>query len=523
MFAFFRGASKPQPHSVGLEPIPDFAAQGIKDLKVIREELRRGPSVTFHVGEERVTFTIPARLLSYYSRWFRERLPIMKSLDEPIGMLAHSPPAFSKALAWIQEGTLDLENEEAILFAEPNNVPDDETLRKVCALLCDIYYVAGDFELRDLSSLVVKKLRLIWHRSASLKRQTPMGPSTVIGVWRKTISESDLRVAVKEELKAAAIRKPVMKPADWQECWTACDGLQSLMMTAIYEKVQASWLQGFRELDAVQEVDGGSSLKRSRSTDDIGEDVEDDADKIEDAPSTRDHAMENVAHTDKTEIAPAPSDDTTENEADADDTKILSVTRDEPVQNEQDAGTRGHQDDNVSAIPYLSTIGDTVVNGMGDMAVELYQLCDYTFHTQTGQITEGQVHADTWQYDPTLGFVAIDDGSGEGNNTPRAATEWHNDNGENSNLDYAQDASGEGQIAGGRVGLDGAIVAETHHPSDSVEFARQQQPESDSSDPNYLDEDNSEDQHETFLDEVDYGDGYDDLLGEKYLRVSRVG
>ena len=35
-----------------MEHIPDFAALGIIDPNLIREELRRGPSLDFHIGPE---------------------------------------------------------------------------------------------------------------------------------------------------------------------------------------------------------------------------------------------------------------------------------------------------------------------------------------------------------------------------------------------------------------------------------------------------------------------------------------
>lgn len=231
-----RTARVPSPEK-DVESLPDFEAMDITDIKLIREELRRGPSIDFHVGPDETHFTLPLRLVAYYSA------PVARFLDpsyqpEPVSLPTHDPQAFSKVQTWLNEGKFD----PGVLSQSTATSPDIRTgIRNACSLLCRIYLLAETLQIEGILSQTWEELRKVTQLAREMSHPFPIVPEVVIEIHERSEKPSALVDLVVEAMKAAALEGAV-DTLIFAECFEKLPALRdTILVHGVGEGIFSAW------------------------------------------------------------------------------------------------------------------------------------------------------------------------------------------------------------------------------------------------------------------------------------------
>ena len=222
---------------IKIASIPDFATLGITDESEIRGELRQGPSVRFEVGPDLTEFSVPARLLVYYSPWFCCNIKKFPDIRNPIKLSKATPDAFCRVLTFLNEGHLGKfpDRHSDVKDGVINGHPD------LCFFLFDIYYLAEVFAIYHLRARVIDKFAL-WcdcTREAGYRLEF-LTPDLVMSVYARTSLNSELRRTVTDQLIIECTAKP-FDYAKWEGCFEKCKSLRVKITKAVADRIMRGW------------------------------------------------------------------------------------------------------------------------------------------------------------------------------------------------------------------------------------------------------------------------------------------
>ena len=220
-----------------IESMPDFAALGVTNSNVIREELRRGPSISFYIGPEAAHFTLPTRLVMYHSA------PLARSLRDsanttPRKFPEHDPTAFAKVQTWLNEGSFGFEK----LGQYISSHCDLRTgTQEACNLLCRISFIAEELEIAKIQVQVLAKLRDATALAQTMNHPFPLQPEMVVEIHRRSPAPSALLDFLVEEMKKAALRGAVDIEL-YAECFQTYPALgNAVLKQGVADRIILAW------------------------------------------------------------------------------------------------------------------------------------------------------------------------------------------------------------------------------------------------------------------------------------------
>lgn len=222
-----------------IEAAPDFTALGITDPGLIREELRRGPSISFYIGPQLTHFTLPVRMVIYSAKRLTDQLKSQGSKTY-LTFPEYDPMAFAKVQTWFHEGTFGPD----VLGECTANSPDLSTgIKEACALFCNVIFLARELDVIDIEIEAIYRLDIAVNLARTMCYPFPIPPSLVKEAWRQSEEPTALQGLLAASISADVLRG-VFDVQLYRECLETCPGLVDIMPKQnVADRIIAAWCQ----------------------------------------------------------------------------------------------------------------------------------------------------------------------------------------------------------------------------------------------------------------------------------------
>lgn len=149
-----------------------------------------------------------------------------------------------------------------------------QAAQSATSLLCAIHYLADDLQISALQTATCHQLTQIADRCAEMGHPTPLTPTTILGIFSGSGSESEsepdngsdecpLREIAKREVTRALLTHPELyREEEWKECLEVCEGLRESVLGGVLEIVTTAWARG-ELFEGRADGGGGSSRRRA--------------------------------------------------------------------------------------------------------------------------------------------------------------------------------------------------------------------------------------------------------------------